>query len=236
MRKFILAVVFLAICPLVVAQQVLNNDSIIKLVKAGLSDDLIVSTINASPGAYDTTADGIIALKSAGASDKVVAAIVQKSAAPPPPPIQAAAPAPAAATPSSGMATVYIYRHKKFEGSALKPSVFCDSTNLGRVASGRFLEVKVPAGEHVFHADLEHANVTVNLEAGKDYYFIAEVQVGFWKGHFRLMIIMPEQGKSDVAQLQPSDRSDAVHEVVSTTHETPPPAHEGPVTTPVAAP
>lgn len=79
MRKFILAVLFLAICPLLVAQQTLNNDSVIKLVKAGLSDDLIVSTINGSPGAYDTSADGIIALKTAGASDKVVAAVVAKT-------------------------------------------------------------------------------------------------------------------------------------------------------------
>ena len=29
-----------------VAQQAMNNDSVIKLVKAGLSDDLIVTTIN----------------------------------------------------------------------------------------------------------------------------------------------------------------------------------------------
>jgi hypothetical protein len=80
-RKNILAVVFLAISPLLFAQQALNNDSIIKLVKAGLSDDLIVSTINASAGTFDTSADGIIALKTAGASDKVVAAVVAKAAA-----------------------------------------------------------------------------------------------------------------------------------------------------------
>lgn len=94
MRKNILAVVFLAICPLAFAQQALNNDAIIKLVKAGLSDDLIVTTINAQPGNYDTSTDGLIALKTGGASDKVVSAIVLKApAAPPPAP---AAPAPSA--------------------------------------------------------------------------------------------------------------------------------------------
>ncbi len=61
------------------AQQVLNNDSVIKLVKAGLSDDLITSTISSSPGVYDTSADGMIALKSAGVSDRVVAAMVSKA-------------------------------------------------------------------------------------------------------------------------------------------------------------
>jgi hypothetical protein len=69
----------LAISPLLFAQQALNNDAVIKLVKAGLSDDLIVTTINASPGTYDTSPDGLIALKAAGASDKVVSAIVLKA-------------------------------------------------------------------------------------------------------------------------------------------------------------
>lgn len=79
MRKNILAILFLAICPLLFAQQTLNNDSIIKLVKAGLSDELIVTTINASPGSYDTSADGLIALKTAGASNRVIAAIISRS-------------------------------------------------------------------------------------------------------------------------------------------------------------
>lgn len=63
----------------VFAQEALNNATVIKLVKAGLSEDLIVSTINSSTGSFDTTANGLIALKKAGASDKVIAAIVLKS-------------------------------------------------------------------------------------------------------------------------------------------------------------
>lgn len=120
MRKNILALLFLAICPMLVAQQALNNDSIIKLVKAGLSDDLIVSTINASAGNYDSSAEGIIALKTAGASDKVVAAIVAKAAAPAPvaespipiaplpvPPPNPAAPAPSVVPPEVDSVGVY---------------------------------------------------------------------------------------------------------------------------------
>jgi len=64
------------------APKTLNNDSVIKLVKAGLSDDLIISTVNAQAGNYDVTPDGLIALKGAGVSDKVVAAIVAEAAAP----------------------------------------------------------------------------------------------------------------------------------------------------------
>ena len=101
MRKNILMVVFLAICPLAFAQQALNNDAIIKLVKAGLSDDLIVTTINAQPGNYDTSTDGLIALKTGGASDKVVSAIVLKATAAPPPPPAAPAPPPAPVAPAA---------------------------------------------------------------------------------------------------------------------------------------
>jgi len=81
-HKLFFAIIFLAFCPMLVAQQVLNNDSVIKLVKAGLSEDLIVSIIAASPGTYDTSADGLIALKTAQISDKVVATIVAKSSTP----------------------------------------------------------------------------------------------------------------------------------------------------------
>jgi hypothetical protein len=93
MRKTFFAFLFLAFCSILVAQSALNNDSVIKLVKAGLSEDLIVSTINGAPGSYDTSADGLIALKTAGASDKEVAAIVSKSGGAPAEAPQPVAPA-----------------------------------------------------------------------------------------------------------------------------------------------
>ena len=80
MRKRFFTFVFLTFCPLLLAQQSLNNDSVVKLVKAGLSEELIVNTINTQPGTYDVSTDGLIALKGAGVSDKVVSAIVTKTA------------------------------------------------------------------------------------------------------------------------------------------------------------
>jgi hypothetical protein len=96
MRKGFLALVFLAFCSLLAAQQALNNDAIIKLVKAGLSDDLIVTTINASPGSYDASANGLVALKKANVSDKVVSAIVLKASGVTPASAQGSNPASAA--------------------------------------------------------------------------------------------------------------------------------------------
>lgn len=57
----------------------MSNDAVIKLVKAGLSDDVVISTVNSASGTYDTTADGLVALKSAGVSDKIIGAIVMKA-------------------------------------------------------------------------------------------------------------------------------------------------------------
>jgi len=91
MRFNKMIVVVLATCSAVcmtpktlTAQQTMNNDDVIKLVKAGLSDDLIVSTISSQAGKYNTSPEGLIALKNAGVSDKIVSAIVTKGSAPAP--------------------------------------------------------------------------------------------------------------------------------------------------------
>jgi len=63
-------------------QQPLTNDSIQKMAKAGLGDDVIVSMIQSQPGHYDVNPDTLVALKKDGVSDKVLAAMAAKNAAP----------------------------------------------------------------------------------------------------------------------------------------------------------
>ena len=102
MRKSTLAVALFVFASLLAAQQTLNNDAIVKMVKAGFSDDLIVATVNGVAGSYDVSVDGLIALKAAGVSEKVVGAIVAKVSAPSAAPTAAQAPAtaPAASDPN----------------------------------------------------------------------------------------------------------------------------------------
>jgi hypothetical protein len=64
------------------AQQMMDNAAVIKLAGSGLSEDLIVQTINASAGHYNTGADALIALKKAGVTDKEVGAMLMKNANP----------------------------------------------------------------------------------------------------------------------------------------------------------
>jgi hypothetical protein len=77
------------------AQQALNNDSIVKMVKSGLADTVIVSMIQSQPGAYTINPDTMISLKQSGVSDAVLSAMASKGATP------AAAPAPTAAAPAA---------------------------------------------------------------------------------------------------------------------------------------
>lgn len=101
MRNGILTFLFLLLCPAFFAQESLNNDTVIKMIKAGLSEDLIVTTINSSPGEYDTSANALIALKKAGAADKVVAAMILKATGTTAPAQPATTSAPGSATASS---------------------------------------------------------------------------------------------------------------------------------------
>jgi hypothetical protein len=57
----------------------MDNQSVVKMAKAGLSDELIVETINTQPGHYTTDADALVVLKEAGVSDRVITAMINKS-------------------------------------------------------------------------------------------------------------------------------------------------------------
>lgn len=78
MRKlfhFLLAPVLL-FAPMLLSQQVMNDDSIVKFVKSGFTDDTILTIVKTVPGNYDTTPQALLSLKASGVSDKVIAAIV----------------------------------------------------------------------------------------------------------------------------------------------------------------
>jgi hypothetical protein len=55
-----------------VAQAPMTNQSIIDLVKAKMSNDIILSAIRGSKPEFDLSANGLIALKDAGVSDAVI--------------------------------------------------------------------------------------------------------------------------------------------------------------------
>jgi hypothetical protein len=103
MRAFILCAVVLAgvLAVSLPGQQPLDNQSIVKLHSAGLSDDTILHLINTEPGRYSTGVNDVIALKQAGISEKIIKALASKAnpaAAPTPRPVIGPASIPATPT------------------------------------------------------------------------------------------------------------------------------------------
>jgi len=120
-------------------------DSVIQLVKAGMSDDLIIKSLKKTNKAVDLSPADMVKLKQAGVSDNVIGVMLDPSsasaaappvaaAAPPPPPAApapepAAAPAPAASAPAPAPAGATSQAEKKrvivdeFDYSTVKTSV-----------------------------------------------------------------------------------------------------------------
>ncbi|MGD0771917.1 MAG: hypothetical protein ABSC05_03755 [Candidatus Solibacter sp.] len=119
---------------------VLTNQDIIKLVKAKLSDDLIIQKIAQSKTRFDTSVDGLVALRDAGVDDRLLAVIMN--------PASAAAAAPAArpaATPSANPPPA------PAPASTLppKPSFGPDQTRPREVAATVTNSAKTPAARPV---------------------------------------------------------------------------------------
>ncbi|MBN1570326.1 MAG: carboxypeptidase regulatory-like domain-containing protein [Acidobacteria bacterium] len=52
--------------------EILTNDSVIQLLKAGINEDLIISKIRESQHSFDLSVQGMVALKEGGASDRLM--------------------------------------------------------------------------------------------------------------------------------------------------------------------
>ena len=76
--------------------------------------------------------------------------------------------------------------------------------------NGRYFDAQLPPGEHTCYSNDKQSGATITFEPDKEYYFRLNLQTGFWKGHFRLEYVMPEQGKYDVAKLKPLDKENVV--------------------------
>jgi curli biogenesis system outer membrane secretion channel CsgG len=75
-------------------------DSVIQSVKAGLSDSLIIRTLQRENKPANLTAADLVKLKNAGVSENIISAMLDPASAPAPAPVAAAAPAPAAPAPA----------------------------------------------------------------------------------------------------------------------------------------
>jgi hypothetical protein len=131
------------------AQDVLTNDSVIGMVKAGLAESVIIQKIRASPRKFDTSTDGLIKLKAAGVPDKIVEAM-----------ISGGAPAAAAASPADPTIA-----HVSAAGTRpLKPAQGEIETSVAPFAGSR-QEVVIPAARAEYRMSDKQPVFSTNLTA-----------------------------------------------------------------------
>ena len=61
------------------AQEILTNDAVISMVKAGLSESLVMAKIRATTTNFDLRADTLISLKAAGVPERIIEAMLAPS-------------------------------------------------------------------------------------------------------------------------------------------------------------
>ncbi|HVR84624.1 MAG TPA: hypothetical protein VMU54_09955 [Planctomycetota bacterium] len=132
MKKLAMALTFLVALPLAAAAQVTKED-LKKLAAAGISDEVILSYVKANGGVAKLSAQDVIELKQAGASEKLLSVVLGPAQVPTAPP--APAPSPSAgpayspetySTPSS----TYVYDSSPYYYS---PSVSYAALSIGPV-------------------------------------------------------------------------------------------------------
>ena len=122
-------------------QAPLTNDSVVKLVKAGLTEDVILSMVNLQPSRYSLTPDDLIGLKKDGVSDKIIAAMIAKGSSSA---TNSASSTPAVSTPPDATTALEIgvYFKKKDQWVELMPEVINWKTGglLKGIASGGLIK------------------------------------------------------------------------------------------------
>jgi hypothetical protein len=107
-------------------------------------------------------------------------------------------------SPIKGLATVYVYRLGQFYAKLLKPSVYCDGRQIGRVQNGHFIRATFEPGKHEFRSNDKDSGVEIDLKPDTVYYLRVDMTTGdAWKSHGRIMEMMPDQGRYEVEKLSP---------------------------------
>jgi hypothetical protein len=95
-----------------VAQEVLTNESVVQMIKAGLPESLVITKIRSTPNKFDLRTESLVGLKKNGVSDKVLEAMMTPGTAAAGAPAAPAAPAGAAAPTATAAATTGALRDR----------------------------------------------------------------------------------------------------------------------------
>lgn len=118
--------------------------------------------------------------------------------------------------------TVVVYRASKYVGSALKPSVYVDGSEVGRLKNGRYMSFRLAPGKHSFESSMKkEPALGVEVKSNETVYLEMVLLPGNWRGGGRLVPVAQEDAKNALLKLKPLDEKQADVSEVST----PPSAH-----------
>jgi hypothetical protein len=168
-----------------------------KMVKAGLSEAVVVSMVKTQPAKYTLTPDQLITLKSAGVPDAVVAAMVERSAGPGPG--TASGSKASGATPIAGTVVtgnpddpmtshdsgIYLYaknRNGEYKLTSLEQAAYQGSKTGGILASGLTYGLKKAKMKAVIPG--QHASIRTSEAEPVFYFYFEDKAAGLGKGGF----------------------------------------------------
>ena len=99
---------------------------------------------------------------------------------------------------SPGMANIYVYRNETL-GAALTMPVTLDNVPVGETASKTYIYRQVAPGKHVLTSQGK-STLTVNAQAGNNYFVWQEVKMGMVSGGSELQLVDAEKGQAGVAE------------------------------------
>ncbi|UJS17630.1 MAG: hypothetical protein L3J17_00865 [Candidatus Jettenia sp.] len=76
----LLVSVFLALTLTLIADEIITNDTILTMVKAGLGEELVITKINTTQNQFDVSTENIVKLKKEGVGENIIKAMIEASA------------------------------------------------------------------------------------------------------------------------------------------------------------
>jgi PEGA domain/Protein of unknown function (DUF2846) len=106
--------------------------------------------------------------------------------------------------------TVVVYRTSKYVGSALKPSVYVDGNQVGRLKNGHYMSLRLAPGKHSFESSMKkEPALEVEVKSNETVYLEMVLLPGTWRGGGRLVPVAQEDGKNALLNLKPMDEKQA---------------------------
>jgi PEGA domain-containing protein/uncharacterized protein DUF2846 len=106
--------------------------------------------------------------------------------------------------------TVVVYRPGKYVGSALKPSVYVDGSEVGRLKNGRYMSLRLAPGKHSFESSMKkEPALDVEVKSNETVYLEMVLLPGTWRGGGRLVPVAQEDAKNALLKLKPLDDKQA---------------------------